>query len=336
MNERHTTTESFRNVEKAIRNLEIQLVATDSKINAFQKAAKVELAKEISNRRIRGLAFTTLAVGTIVLLIDLDAGSSLAAFFAFAYLPFFHFMLGDGGKREAITGAHEVALKTKIRLTNKIKSLQASETAFYRTEAIYWRQKKGGELEEALKPVLQHQFDCTLCLTAASGDGGIDLSGSTSSGKSVLVQSKGWEGKVGTPVLREFLGSCIAIDPTALRILVGTGGFSTPAIEAAEQNEIVLCDSTDLVRFSKNILNSIKTENQTPAGRAENSPQTRSNRPSFDTRSSQPAEKKAVIAVCKFCYQRNRIKVKDRVGKVKISCGSCGRSFIRRLSDHDF
>ena len=114
--------------------------------------------------------------------------------------------------------------------------------------------------------------------------------------------------------------------------------------KAAEQNEIVLCDATDLVRYSENFLNSIEAVKQKSAGIAESNPQIRSNKRGVDvtpswrqsTTKSQPAVKKAVIAVCKFCFQRNRIKVDDQVSKVKIRCGRCGRSFNRRLSDHDF
>lgn len=355
MNERYTTTQSFRNVQMAIRRLEQKRSVNDSKIKAFQNEAEAELAKEISAWRTKGLVITTLIVGTIVLLMDLDEGDSLLTFFGFAFWPGIYFILDSGGKKAVITDNHESALKARKRLNEEISRLRQSETAFYRTEAIYWRQKKGVELEEALKPVLQHQFDCALYLTTASGDGGIDLMGRTSTGKTVLVQSKGWEGKVGTPVLREFLGSCIATDPTALRILVGTGGFSAPAIEAAEQNEILLCDATDLVRFSENFLDSIEAVKQTSAGIAKNNPQTKTNKRELDVtpnwrqptaktksaetknaRSSQPAVKKAVIAVCKFCFQRNRIKVDDQVSKVKIRCARCGRSFNRRLSDHDF
>ena len=247
----------FQEVVTEIRRFEIQLEEYSKKIQLHEERAHDNLVKEISDWRARGYTLTILIAGSITLLLDLYLDSGFAIFFVLVFYPFIHFMT-DGNKKATVTTQHRTDINVKVQIQKNLQTLLSKQVAFHRTDASYWHEKKDVQLEEALKPVLEHAFKCSLNLTKASGDGGIDLMGDDNFGQPVFVQAKGWEGRAGTPIVREFLGSCIAKNSSATKILVCTGGFTAPALEIAEQNEIIALNADDLVSHSRTLLEEIR------------------------------------------------------------------------------
>jgi Holliday junction resolvasome RuvABC ATP-dependent DNA helicase subunit len=81
--------------------------------------------------------------------------------------------------------------------------------------------------------------------TPATGDHGIDLM-LRKDNENAVVQCKRWEGSVGEPVVREFLGSMIGAN-AEVGYIVTTGQFTTQAIEFADKHRIKLVDLDGLL-----------------------------------------------------------------------------------------
>jgi hypothetical protein len=109
------------------------------------------------------------------------------------------------------------------------------------------RSMSGTDFEQHVAAVFQ-RFGYAVEYTPVSGDHGIDLILRRGSEKAV-VQCKRWEGSVGEPVVREFLGSMMGAG-VAVGYIVTTGEFTAQAIEFAEKNHVKLIDLDALLHLA--------------------------------------------------------------------------------------
>jgi Holliday junction resolvasome RuvABC ATP-dependent DNA helicase subunit len=109
------------------------------------------------------------------------------------------------------------------------------------------RAMSGTDFEQHVAAVFR-TLGYTVEYTPVTGDHGIDLFLRRGNEKAV-VQCKRWEGSVGEPVVREFLGSMTSAG-VAIGYIVTTAEFTAQAIEFAEKNQVKLIDLDALLRLA--------------------------------------------------------------------------------------
>jgi restriction system protein len=119
---------------------------------------------------------------------------------------------------------------TSVGIACKIRSLSGSEFEEY-----------VGSIFEALGFAVE--------FTPETGDHGIDLILHRGNQKAV-VQCKRWEGSVGEPVVRDFLGSMTGMGVKD-GFLITTGEYTAQAIEFGKQNGIKLVDLDELLALAR-------------------------------------------------------------------------------------
>ena len=139
----------------------------------------------------------------------------------------------------------------ETRISSEINAIKNEAYVRRRKEIFHWEQLKGRELEEEVAKLLHLTMQLDMEVTKGSGDEGIDLVGYRNGSVAVVCQVKGWAKQVGQPIVREFLGSSQKYSSEVQRMLIGTGGFSTPAIRFADEHQIDLLTANDLVRLAK-------------------------------------------------------------------------------------
>ena len=117
-------------------------------------------------------------------------------------------------------------------------------------EAEAWRQTLHRVLTEIVDPtaferlvqrLLRESGFIHVEVTGRSGDGGIDgiISLDRLGLEKVYVQAKKWKEQVGSPVVREFVGA-LQLNGANKGVLITSGTFSKPALEAAELAKVVV------------------------------------------------------------------------------------------------
>ena len=85
--------------------------------------------------------------------------------------------------------------------------------------------------------------------TANTGDEGIDLiCTKKDTNETIVVQCKRYQGKVGSPIIRDFYGSLIH-SKASKGYIVTTGQFTSDAISWAEGKPIEFIDREKLIRL---------------------------------------------------------------------------------------
>lgn len=110
------------------------------------------------------------------------------------------------------------------------------------------RSLSGEEFEEYVGTIFK-AMGFAVEFTPVSGDHGIDLILQRGDQKAV-VQCKRWEGSVGEPVVRDFLGSMTGMGVKD-GFLITTGEFTAQAIEFGKQNNISLVDLDELLALGR-------------------------------------------------------------------------------------
>lgn len=110
------------------------------------------------------------------------------------------------------------------------------------------RSLSGEEFEEYVGSIFK-VLGFEVEFTPKTGDHGIDLILHRDSQRAV-VQCKRWEGSVGEPVVRDFLGSMVGMGITD-GFLITTGEYTAQAIEFGERNGIKLIDLDGLFELAR-------------------------------------------------------------------------------------
>lgn len=142
------------------------------------------------------------------------------------------------------------SLNQAERMISYQKALEQYERQKAETGENWWRALSGYELEEAVS-VLFNRKGYQAYVTKKSGDGGIDVV-VRSTDKTLLIQCKGWESKVGVKPIREMAGVVVhsnEINPTG--VILSTNGFTVEAIKFAKQSGLLLWDSKTLSEIAK-------------------------------------------------------------------------------------
>ena len=134
-----------------------------------------------------------------------------------------------------------------------LEALHKYYEAVDRKGATWWTQRSGRELEVALADLFS-SFGYEVALTKGSGDGGVDVIVETSS-RTYLIQSKGWQSRVGVPTVRELAG-VVAHTPhrEPVGVVLATGGFTAEAEKFASDAGVLLWGPDMLTQIAKGTL----------------------------------------------------------------------------------
>ncbi len=124
---------------------------------------------------------------------------------------------------------------------------QEAERAEIRKRHDYWMSLKDVELERELAQ-LYKRLGYQVSTTPVSGDDGVDLF-LEKEGKTTVLQSKGYKGRVSPEIVRALYGSMVHFKADAA-ILVCTGGFTSSVRRFVRDKPINLVSADDLVRLA--------------------------------------------------------------------------------------
>lgn len=140
------------------------------------------------------------------------------------------------------------------RIKEKISKLKSYEAAMANWENFntetglgYWLSLKGEALEVAVASMLR-RHNWQVETTKRSGDGGIDLILKKNENQ-ILVQCKGHAQKIGVGPIRDAAG--VKSVTGSKFILIGPSGFTSGAVNFAEQSEVLLWDARQLTEIAK-------------------------------------------------------------------------------------
>lgn len=145
-------------------------------------------------------------------------------------------------------------LKKSINQVERIISYKEALKKYERQKAEtgedWWKALSSYELEEAVASLFNRKgFQASV--TKKSGDGGVDVI-VRSSDKTLLIQCKGWESKVGVKPIREMAGVVQHhTEKNCVGIILSTNGFTSEAIKFANQSKTLLWDSKTLSEIAK-------------------------------------------------------------------------------------
>lgn len=145
-------------------------------------------------------------------------------------------------------------LKKSLDQIERMVSYQIALKKFERQKAEtgedWWKALSSYDLEEAVALLFNRKgFDASV--TKKSGDGGVDVI-VRSSDKTLLIQCKGWESKVGVKPIREMAGVVHHhTEKDCVGIILSTNGFTSEAIKFANQSKTLLWDSKTLSEIAK-------------------------------------------------------------------------------------
>jgi HJR/Mrr/RecB family endonuclease len=136
------------------------------------------------------------------------------------------------------------------RMISYKEALKKYERQKAETGEDWWRTLSSYELEEAVASLFKRKgFQASV--TKKSGDGGVDVI-VRSSDKTLLIQCKGWESKVGVKPIREMAGVVQHhTEKDCVGIILSTNGFTSEAIKFANQSKTLLWDSKTLSEVAK-------------------------------------------------------------------------------------
>jgi HJR/Mrr/RecB family endonuclease len=122
-----------------------------------------------------------------------------------------------------------------------------------RRGVVWWKSKSDRALEIALAELFKDAgYETTL--TKTSGDGGIDLIVKSSTSH-YLIQSKGWQSRVGVTTVRELAGVVAhSRFSKPIGVILATGGFTPEAKRFAKDSDIKLWTPEDLTQIAKGLL----------------------------------------------------------------------------------
>ncbi|CAI8342011.1 MAG: Uncharacterised protein [Gammaproteobacteria bacterium] len=169
--------------------------------------------------------------------------------FMYLFIPLAFGLKTDGELRR---GRHREQSNDETLIRQQITKITNNAYQRNRKQLSYWQELKGRDLEVEVAKLLNSVQNLEMEVTKGSGDEGIDLLGYRNDALALVCQVKGWSKLVGQPIVREFLGSSQKYGPSVTKMLIGTSGFTSPAINFADEHEIELITAQDLVRLARN------------------------------------------------------------------------------------
>ncbi|MEV2211663.1 restriction endonuclease [Streptomyces sp. NPDC050997] len=108
------------------------------------------------------------------------------------------------------------------------------------------------EFEEAVAALCERDGCSYVEVVGGAGDLGADILAVAPDGRRVVIQCKRYGGghRVGSQDLQRFGGTCFTVHEADLAVVVTTSDFTAPAVEYAEQCEIVCWDGQALGEWS--------------------------------------------------------------------------------------
>lgn len=119
----------------------------------------------------------------------------------------------------------------------------------------WWRQLKGEGLEYQVKRLFQ-DVGFPANTTPATADGGVDVVVDFGNGAALLVQCKGWAGKVSVATVRELAGVVssrrrMSSNQAYIGCIVAANGLTAPAEEFAKANKLITLDEYNLAELAR-------------------------------------------------------------------------------------
>lgn len=111
----------------------------------------------------------------------------------------------------------------------------------------FWQSLRGQALEHAAARMFREQ-GWSVCTTAVTGDGGVDLVLQNQTVK-IWCQCKGYAKPVSVPAVREIAGVCST--ENAVPMLMVVNGLTGPAMTEAEKLSVIVWDSRELAGFAR-------------------------------------------------------------------------------------
>ena len=137
---------------------------------------------------------------------------------------------------------------------NLIKELTAQHEEG-RIVPTWWRQLRGDGLEYQVKRLFQ-DLGFPASTTPSTGDGGIDVVVDFGNDATLLVQCKGWAGKVSVATVRELAGVVsnrrrMSSDHAYIGCIVAANGLTAPAEGFAKANRLIALDEYNLAELAR-------------------------------------------------------------------------------------
>ncbi len=142
------------------------------------------------------------------------------------------------------------SLSSIERAISYVEAVKVYERQKAETGEDWWRSLSSYALEEAVAEMFKRR-GFSARATKKSGDGGVDVIVKTPN-KTLLIQCKGWEAKVGVKPVREMAGVAQHHnEDNCIGVILGTNGFTAEAKNFSSQSGIELWDACHLAKIAR-------------------------------------------------------------------------------------
>ena len=146
--------------------------------------------------------------------------------------------LSKSSRRQAAMNANPYATYEEITRVERFELAARSQSE---ASWVRWCEMDGLVFEREFAKLLRNH-GWSVRATKGSGDGGIDIEGTDSTGVHVAIQCKWWKSACGVAPVRELVGATAVMPRRPRMIVVCDGGFTESAKEFARKTGVELMD----------------------------------------------------------------------------------------------